>query len=355
MAVLVGFLGAIDSFVGTIDRGSEAIKGDSPERVVVSLEGVMPVDSPAVAAIGSAESVGYALPVLQIGARAQGDEEIDLLVEVLDLDNDLWRPEPSAGELSAVGTGLVLAEAAADDLGVRVGDTLVVTHPVRTGPTSFALAESDITVAALHNNPLRFAAYMDDAALHLLGADGLANVVFVNPAAGYDTGDVQRELFNLDAVGTAQKAAAAADELDDFMGQFVGILQAVAFFVLLLAVLMAFNSASISFEERQREHATMFAYGVRVRKALRMAIVENFVIGVVATIIGFGGGLWMLWWVVNVTAAETMPDIGLVMEISPVTLVTVVGLGILAVALAPLFTARRMRRMDLPGTLRVME
>jgi putative ABC transport system permease protein len=86
-----------------------------------------------------------------------------------------------------------------------------------------------------------------------------------------------------------------------------------------------------------------------------MAIVENFVIGLVATVIGFGGGLWMLWWVVNVTAAETMPDIGLVMEISPVTLVTVIGLGILAVALAPVFTVRRMRRMDLPGTLRVME
>ena len=86
-----------------------------------------------------------------------------------------------------------------------------------------------------------------------------------------------------------------------------------------------------------------------------MAIVENLVIGVVATIIGFGGGLWMLWWVVNVTAAETMPEIGLIMEISPMTLVIVVGLGILAVALAPLFTARRMRRMDLPGTLRVME
>ena len=86
-----------------------------------------------------------------------------------------------------------------------------------------------------------------------------------------------------------------------------------------------------------------------------MAVVENLAIGIVATLIGFGGGLWMLWWVVNVTAAETMPDIGLLVELSPTTLVTVIGLGIAAVALAPLFTARRMRRMDLPGTLRVME
>ena len=254
-----------------------------------------------------------------------------------------------------VGDGLILAETAAEDLGVAVGETVVLTHPVRTGPDTFAFAQSNIVVEALHENPLRFTAYMDDAALGLMGAEGVANVVYVNPADGFTAGDVQRELFDLDSVSSAQKASAAADELDDLMAQFVGVLQAVAFFVLLLAALMAFNSASISFEERQREHATMFAYGVRVRKALRMAVVENFVIGLVATVIGFGGGLWMLWWVVNVTAAETMPDIGLVMEVSPVTLVTVIGLGIAAVALAPLFTARRMRKMDLPGTLRVME
>ena len=35
--------------------------------------------------------------------------------------------------------------------------------------------------------------------------------------------------------------------------------------------------------------------------------------------------------------------------------VTVVILGVVAVAVAPLFTARRMRRMDLPGTLRLVE
>jgi putative ABC transport system permease protein len=40
---------------------------------------------------------------------------------------------------------------------------------------------------------------------------------------------------------------------------------------------------------------------------------------------------------------------------SPVTLLTVIVLGVAAVALAPVFTLRRMRRMDLPGTLRVME
>ena len=41
--------------------------------------------------------------------------------------------------------------------------------------------------------------------------------------------------------------------------------------------------------------------------------------------------------------------------ISGGTIVTAVVLGVLAVAIAPLLTIRRLRRMDIPGTLRVVE
>jgi putative ABC transport system permease protein len=353
MAVLVGFLGSIDSFMGAIDRGAGALEGDSPDRLIVSLERVFPVDDPAVVAISDAESVGSTLPILQLGSRVEGEDGFSLVIEILDLDNDMWQPAVTSGD--PIGTGLILSETAAEDLGVSVGDTVTVTHPVRTGSDTFGMAQSDLVVTALHEYPVRVFAYMDDSALELFNAAGLANVVYVNPAAGFAPADVQEELFGLDGIGSTQKASAAADDFSELMAQFVGILQAVAFFVLLLAVLMAFNAASISFEERQREHATMFAFGVRVRRALRMGVVENTVIGIVATMLGFGGGLWMVWWIVNVNARETMPDIGFRVELSPMTLVTVMALGVLAVAVAPLFTVRRMRRMDIPGTLRVME
>jgi len=353
IAVLVGFLGSIDSFLAAIDRGEAAIKGDAPNRVVVTLEGAIPSED-GIKAVTGAESVGETLPILQVVARASGDEDVNLLLEVLDLESDLWQPA-FVDDSATARDGLVLAQAAADDLGISVGETVSVTHPIRTGDTTFAIAKTDMVVSGLHDNPFRFAAYLDDSALGLMNAEGLANVVYANPAPGYETGDVQRELMGLDVVSSAQKASQSADELDDLMAEFVGILQTIAFFVLLLAVLMAFNSASISFEERQREYATMFAYGIKVKKALRMAIVENTVIGVLATAMGFVGGTWMVWYVVNVTAKETMPEVGLLVDVAPATFVTVVVLGVLAVAIAPVFTIRRMRRMDLPGTLRVME
>jgi putative ABC transport system permease protein len=43
------------------------------------------------------------------------------------------------------------------------------------------------------------------------------------------------------------------------------------------------------------------------------------------------------------------------MGVSVGTLLTAVAFRVAAVVVAPLFTARRLRRMDIPGTLRVVE
>jgi hypothetical protein len=51
-----------------------------------------------------------------------------------------------------------------------------------------------------------------------------------------------------------------------------------------------------------------------------------------------------------------MPEIGLDILLSPVSVAIAVAIGIVAVGLAPLLTApRRLARMDVPFTLRVMK
>jgi putative ABC transport system permease protein len=45
----------------------------------------------------------------------------------------------------------------------------------------------------------------------------------------------------------------------------------------------------------------------------------------------------------------------MVLTIAPETLITVLGLGVLAVAVAPVLTVRKLRRMKIPSTLRVLE
>jgi putative ABC transport system permease protein len=67
------------------------------------------------------------------------------------------------------------------------------------------------------------------------------------------------------------------------------------------------------------------------------------------------GGYILLQWLVITVMTEVMPDLGMDIVVSPQTLITASVLGVLAVAIAPLLSYRKLRRMDLPSTLRVME
>lgn len=194
---------------------------------------------------------------------------------------------------------------------------------------------------------------MEHAALFNL--QGIANTASVLPASGVATTDVQRELFSLQAVASVQSVTAVTDAVRDAFGQILGVIQVMVFAVLLLALLIAFNTAAINLEARAREHATMFALGVKMRTALRMAMAESLVIGAVATILGIAGGLAMVWWMASRLLAKTLPEFALPVVLRQETLLFVAIMGVMAVALAPLLTVRRMRRMDLPATLRLME
>ena len=84
-------------------------------------------------------------------------------------------------------------------------------------------------------------------------------------------------------------------------------------------------------------------------------MVESLIIGVLGTIVGVVAGRLLLEWLLRVLLPSTFPDIGMIVDLSAGTLLTAVLFGVVAVALAPVLTLRRLRRMDIPSTLRVME
>ncbi len=52
---------------------------------------------------------------------------------------------------------------------------------------------------------------------------------------------------------------------------------------------------------------------------------------------------------------ESFPDLAVEMAIAPGTLIAAALAGVVALAPAPVVTLRRLRLMDVPSTLRVME
>jgi putative ABC transport system permease protein len=357
ISTLVATLGLLDTFTGTMERNDSELLQVHPDRLVVGLDRIVLAEGPEVAAIAADPTVGAVDPLLRVGGRldAGGAEEpLDVLVEAVDLDSGIWAPTLTDGVLGPERAGLVIARKAASDLGVDVGDMVTLEHPARDG-TGVSVVRTEMTVAGIHPSPFRFNVYIDRSQLATFGADGLANQLNVLPAAGRTADEVQRALFELDTVGSVQPVAALSRVLTESLSEFTSVFRVLEGFILLLALLMAYNATSINADERARERATLFAFGLPLRRVIGLETVEGVLIGLAGTAVGIGVGVGVIRWLTAEIVTTTMPDIGLDVAVGAGTVVTAMVLGVVAVAVAPLLTIRRLRRMDIPGTLRVVE
>ena len=359
ITALVAVLGMLDSINRTLDLGdAEFTKGD-PDRVVVQLDTFYPTDSNVVTAIAGAAAVGHVDPGLRLPATAVASDpegDLELLVEFIDLDDAVWTPTIVDGTTrSDIGAGIVIARKAADDLGIAVGDTLTLRHPVRSEPAGFTMSETGLVVAGIHANPIRTFAFMDLADAQQFGLQNTVNLVQAYPGDDASPSDVQRAIFGLPGVTASQPVARITQAINKALDQLVSFFIVTAAAVLILAVLISFNATRITIEERQREHATMRAFGLPLRTVLGVVAKESVLIGAAATVIGLAGGVVFLRWMLTSLTTTTLPDVGISLYVSPVTIMIATIVGIAAVAVAPLFLARRLKRMDLTDALRVME
>lgn len=355
VTVLVGLLGMIDSFLATADRSAEETAGAHPERVVATLDGFRPV-GPVVRAAGSQEAVRAVAPKAVLPGRlGTGREGFDVSLELLDARSEIWHPTAIRGALRRGSPGIAISSKAADDLGVSTGDLVSLRAARRVGPSSFDTVRLRLRVDAIHPNPFRNFAYMDRSQASRFGAAGQANALDVLPASGASPAGAERALLAVPGVVSAQRATAGTDLLRDRMDDFLGVFRTIELFALVLALLIAFNSSSINADERARETATMLAYGVPVRRVVAMSVVESLLVGLLGTLIGIGLGMALVGWVVNSVTPQTLPDLGTIVSLSPGSVLAAALIGVAAVAGAPLLTIRRLRRMSIPSTLRVVE
>ncbi|WP_162909772.1 ABC transporter permease [Aggregatilinea lenta] len=360
--LLTAFAGFLDSFVSTIDHMEDALLYERDDRLIATLDFFYTPDSDIVTAISSISDASDQPLVVQTeaaliltGTLRGGGEEIDTSLELHDMSRAIWRPNLIEGAYSTNVPGIILSEKAAKDLGVSVGDTVTLEHPQRQGLLAFRLVESSLLVMGIHDNPVRALSYMDLSSAGLMGLDGVTNLLVLQPAAGVASDDIKFALLAQPGVASVMRIADITDAVDDALQIFVQILAVVQIVVLVMAFLIAFNSTSINVDERVREIATMFAFGLPVRTVTRMQMVENLIIGVVGTLLGVVLGWVTLNALLVARVEDQLSDFKFVVTLSPTTLAVSLILGIVVVTLTPLLSIRHMRRMDIPSTLRVME
>jgi putative ABC transport system permease protein len=356
VTIVIALAGVMDSFDDTLAASrSEALAG-AKDRMTVDLISPQHAGSEDLERVARAQTVGAAQTSLRVASTlTAGRDRVDVALETISDRRPLWHPTFQTGTLPSQTPGLVIARRAAEDLHVAVGDRLTVVHPVPTGPRTFRLVRTELPVTGIHASPLRFVAYANAAAASDLHLSGLVNRISVVPAPGHDGDDVKAELLRLPAVAAVQGAAATTDAVDTRMEQFNEILLITVAIAGAMALLIAFNATAINADERAREHATMFAYGVTAARVIRGSVAEALIIGALGTAVGIAAGRGVLSWIVNENMPETMPDIGTLIAVAPLTYVLAIAAGTVAVAAAPLLTLRKLRRTDISTTLRVVE
>ncbi|MBI5311004.1 MAG: FtsX-like permease family protein [Actinobacteria bacterium] len=357
IGVMMALLGIVDGFNKTIEESRAQLIGDAPGRLSVALAEPLPVDSPQVAALSREKGVASIDAKLDLSGTlaSEGHDPFPVVMTIADLAGGAWSPTLESGRLPKTGREVAIAPKAADDLGVSVGDSVVFTTAGRDSSGRPTEARMPMRVTGLVADPFRVFAYAPPVLADDLGLSGETNSLSVMPQPGARGSAVQRSLAENSIVATTRPVTADSDALDDTMDQFKGIIQVAAGAALVLAVLMAFNLAGISLEERRREYATMFAFGLPVRRALRIAAAENLIVGALGTLLGLLIGYLAIGWMIAELFADTWPEIGIIRHISPGSLLIAVLVGVAAVTLTPYLMSRRLTRMDVPSTLRVVE
>lgn len=353
LTTVVAVLGALDTFRLTVERSEAELYGANRGRVTVQLDRFRPADDPAVVALTGHQGVARADTGITLGAQLVAGDRAPLDVVATSYHpNPVWQPTVERPAPAGDRPGIVLTRTAAADLGLRPGDTVTVRHPTLTADGRITYADTPMVVTGLNPNPLRGFAYLDERAVAATGLAGAVNTLNLTPTGTSD--QLTRDLFNQPGVAVVRPITATTRIMRDWITGFSEFLYVIELVVLPLALLIAYNAASVAREERAREHATALAIGMRTRTIIGGLVAESTLIGLLSTALGLIGGWLALGWVVRV-AGETFPDLGLDPSLHPGTLAVAAAAGIVAVGLAPVLLTRSVNRIDVAAAIRTVE
>lgn len=133
---------------------------------------------------------GTVVKAVDHAGPAPDGASVDIAAEVLPA-MPAWTPSLDAGSL---GGGIVLSRKAAADLRASVGATVTLLH-AQAAPGGMRTVATKVTVSGVHPSPMRGLAYFSASGERTFGLAGLANLLTVEPARGFASGDLQRALL----------------------------------------------------------------------------------------------------------------------------------------------------------------
>ena len=246
------------------------------------------------------------------------------------------------------GPGLILAEALADELGVRPGDSLRI-KPLMGKITR----ERDVQVRKVVQQYLGSAAYMEIGALSRFLDEPFAMNVALLEMHPDTSSDLVRYLKDVPIVAAVELSVDAYASLQEVLADAMAIMATtISLFGGIIAFAIIYNTTIISLVERQRELASLRVMGFTKKEIARILYRENVLLSAVGLLLGIPLGRWLCQLIVDTVEMDMLR---LPFHLEPESYVKTISLTALFVLLANLAVLRRIHTLDLVEVLKQRE
>lgn len=228
---------------------------------------------------------------------------------------------------------LALDKATADRAGFEIGDR--VGYVTDLGPFEGTLVGLIGLGDADSFGGAQIVALDFETALERLDAQGKVDVIDIQIEPDADLATVQRAITEIlpdqiEVVTGEQVAEETADQVNEFVSAFGTGLLIFAFVTAFVSAFIINNVFQITIGQRLRELALLRAVGASGKQVRRMITLEALALGVIATILGIGGGILVARGLLAAfdAAGAGFPSTSTVLAGRTVLMAALVGIGI---------------------------
>jgi putative ABC transport system permease protein len=334
-----------DSYKGTsaVISGKEVVKNASSGKATVPaslVEKVRALPSVAAAAGAVYDVSGTTDLVKLIGRDGQklGNGEAPNFGWGLDPKETRFNPlKLTAGNWAAGSNEVVIDSATAKDENYKIGDTI---RAAAEGPTREFKVVGTARYGSVDSiGGATFAVFDVPTAQAMLNKQGQLDSIFIAAKSGVEDSTVAKDvrpLLDSSAVVRtgAEQGAADSKETNDGLAIIKYFLLAFAAISLIVGSFVIFNTLSMTVAQRVRELATLRTLGASRKQVRRSVLLEGFITGLVAAIVGLFCG-FLLAKGLNAffkAVGVDLPTKGTVLETRTVVVSLLIGVGITMLA-----------------------
>lgn len=256
--------------------------------------------------------------------------------------------------VAPTGTEVALDKATADDQGIVIGDTLI--YVTDTGRHDAVVAGIVDTASGGFGGATIVLTDAANAAA-VLNAEGVVDMIDIAVADDADRDAIQQQIEqlipeNLEVVTRETLRDEANASVNSFIGPLSTGLLIFAFITAFISAFLINNVFAITIGQRLRELALLRAIGGGGAQVRRLIKVEAFLMSLIATIAGIGGGLLVARLLLAIfnSAGAGFPDMPIVLRPGGILMAFVVGVGVTLMAV--IVPSRRASRIPPVAAMR---